>query len=81
MPELWPLDNVMLDDMREIGFCEYGANGSQPLSWATLSAWASLTGARLEGNEVALLRTLSEAYIGQYHAASQEGALPPDHQG
>lgn len=75
------MDNVMLADMQDVGFCEYGANGAEPLSWATLGAWADLTGARLAGGEAALLRTLSEAYIGQYRAASQEGALPPDHEG
>ncbi len=78
MPNLEPSDWRMVADLEEIGLCEYGANGAQPLSWATLGAWAGLTGARLAGGEAALLRTLSEAYIGQYRAASQEGALPPE---
>ena len=80
MPSLLPLDGVMVEDMNEIGWCEYGANGAQPISWATLGAWASLTGASLSGGEIALMRSLSEAYIGQYRAASLEGALPPDHE-
>lgn len=77
MPHLEPTDGIMLADLVEMGVCEHGGAS---LSWATIGAWAALTGARVTGQDVALLRALSAAYVAQYRSASAEGALPPDHE-
>lgn len=57
----------------------YGSNGmgAVALSWAEISKWKECTGTELTPWECSMIKTMSEAYVGEYNQASSKARLAP----
>lgn len=77
-PELPPLtDRTLFDWLMEIGPTEASGMGRLPISWATIDAWARLTGTALTPWKARTLRRLSVEYLAESVAAEDPGRLSP----
>ncbi len=51
--------------------------GAIPLSWTEISNWKDCTGTELNTWELITIKTMSEAYVGEYNQASAKSRPAP----
>lgn len=61
----------------EIGYYASGANGPVEIPWTEIQAWSQMTGTEITQKEALALKSLSRAYVGQYHKSSDPLASDP----
>lgn len=71
-----PADHIT-DWLREIGPTVSGAMGEAAIGWQDLAAWEHLTGIELDAWEARTIRSLSQEYLAQRHAATEPACPPP----
>lgn len=61
----------------EIGPVEYGGAGLVPLTWQEIQAWQQAYGIELDALELEAVKTLSNAYAGQFERSRKKDCPPP----
>lgn len=69
--------DFMADWLFEAGPVRRIGEADVPLDWVDLSAWADMNGIELAPWQASLLRRLSSAYLGAWHAGKDPDCPPP----
>jgi len=67
----------ILDLLNRCGMVSQGAGGITSISWQEIKAFKELSGEDIDWWEADVLMSLSRAYVGMYHRASDANMPPP----
>lgn len=77
-PEMPEVDSdLLIGYMHSCGWYSIGAAGVIPITWVELKAWAECTRRWVEPIEFEIMSEMSQAYVSELNAASEDKNLPP----